>query len=94
MLFRSAAVVDPYTAAFQSNRDIVQRPFLPPTEIQTVMLTRKGIPRSRLLHEFIAEIKKALSEFDVRRQEYPEITERKPPARKVTNWKTKLKKNP
>lgn len=57
-----AAVVDPYSAAFQLPDSLVQRPFQPPCEIAAVMITRKGVPRSRLLHAFIAELKSAMTE--------------------------------
>lgn len=59
------AVIDPYTAAFHGSPNMVERPFLPPIEIMAVMITRKGVPRSRLLHAFISEMRRALSEFDV-----------------------------
>ncbi|NSY19663.1 LysR family transcriptional regulator [Neorhizobium sp. AL 9.2.2] len=54
-----AAVVDPYSAAYQSSEGLVQLPFQPPREVAAVLITRKGIPRSRLLHGFIAELKRA-----------------------------------
>ncbi len=56
-----AAVVDAYSAAYQSPMGLVQLPFQPPCEIPAVLITRKGIPRSRLLHGFIAELKRAVS---------------------------------
>ncbi|MCX8998366.1 LysR family transcriptional regulator [Rhizobiaceae bacterium BDR2-2] len=59
-----AAVVDPYTAAFQNGSAVIERSFLPPIEVTVAMLTRKGVPRSRLLHAFISEMKKALVDFD------------------------------
>jgi len=59
-----AAVIDPYSAAFHSSPDMVQRPFQPPSEVSAVMITRKGVPRSRLLHAFIAELKLAIIAFD------------------------------
>ena len=37
----------------------MQLPFQPPREVAAVLITRKGIPRSRLLHGFIAELKRA-----------------------------------
>ncbi|KPF46050.1 LysR family transcriptional regulator [Rhizobium sp. G187] len=58
-----SAVIDPYTAAFHKTPDIVERSFLPPIEVPAVLITRKGVPRSRLLHAFISEMKRALSEF-------------------------------
>ncbi|TDK32321.1 LysR family transcriptional regulator [Rhizobium deserti] len=57
-----AAVVDPYSAMQQFSHGLVQRPFQPPCEVAAVMITRKGVPRSRLLHGFIAEMKRAISE--------------------------------
>ncbi len=60
-----AAVIDPYSAAFQRKTHMVARPFQPPSEICAVMLTRKGVPRSRLLHAFISDLKQAVSSFNV-----------------------------
>ncbi|MDE1157069.1 MAG: LysR family transcriptional regulator [Neorhizobium sp.] len=57
-----AAVVDPYSAAYQANDGLVQLPFQPPCEITAVLITRKGVPRSRLLHGFIAELKRAVAD--------------------------------
>ncbi|MGA1832589.1 LysR family transcriptional regulator [Rhizobium wenxiniae] len=57
-----AAIVDPYSAAYQPSEGLVQLPFQPPCEIPAVMITRKGIPRSRLLHGFIAELKRAVGD--------------------------------
>ncbi|MBP1851995.1 LysR family transcriptional regulator [Rhizobium halophytocola] len=57
------AVIDPFTAAFQGAPGMTVRSFLPPIEIAAVMITRKGVPRSRLLHAFISEMKTALSDF-------------------------------
>lgn len=57
-----AAVVDPYSAAYQLNDRLVQLPFQPPCEITAVLITRKGVPRSRLLHGFIAELKRAIAD--------------------------------
>ncbi|SFB63758.1 DNA-binding transcriptional regulator, LysR family [Rhizobium sp. NFR07] len=54
-----AAVVDPYSAAYQPSEGLVQLPFQPPCEIAAVLITRKGVPRSRLLHGFITELKRA-----------------------------------
>jgi DNA-binding transcriptional LysR family regulator len=54
-----AAVVDPYSAAHQPSEGLVQLPFQPPCEIAAVLITRKGVPRSRLLHGFMAELKRA-----------------------------------
>jgi DNA-binding transcriptional LysR family regulator len=58
------AVIDPYTAAFNRSIGIVERSFLPPIEVVAVLITRKGIPRSRLQHAFISEMRKALSDFE------------------------------
>jgi DNA-binding transcriptional LysR family regulator len=63
-----AAVIDPYSAAFHISPDMVQRVFQPPSEVAAVMITRKGVPRSRLLHAFIAELKLAMTAFDSRPQ--------------------------
>jgi DNA-binding transcriptional LysR family regulator len=60
-----AAVVDPYSAMQQFSHGLVQRPFQPPCEVAAVMITRKGVPRSRLLHGFIAEMKRAISEASI-----------------------------
>ncbi|WP_174803379.1 LysR family transcriptional regulator [Martelella limonii] len=60
-----AAVIDPFSAAFHAKPDIAVRAFLPPIEITAVMITRKGVPRSRLLHAFISEMKQALADFQV-----------------------------
>lgn len=57
------AVVDPYSAAHQLSSSLVQRPFQPPCEVSAVLITRKGVPRSRLLHGFIAELKRTIAEF-------------------------------
>ncbi|MDP9837102.1 DNA-binding transcriptional LysR family regulator [Neorhizobium huautlense] len=57
------AVVDPYSAAHQLSTSLVQRPFQPPCEVSAVLITRKGVPRSRLLHGFIAELKRTITEF-------------------------------
>jgi DNA-binding transcriptional LysR family regulator len=57
-----AAVVDPYSAAYQMNDGLVQLPFQPPCEITAALITRKGVPRSRLLHGFIAELKRAVAD--------------------------------
>ncbi len=37
-----AAVVDPYSAAYQLNDGLVQLPFQPPCEITAVLITRKA----------------------------------------------------
>lgn len=58
-----AAVIDPFTAAFNGALAVVERSFLPPIEIAAVLITRKGVPRSRLQHAFISEMRKALSDF-------------------------------
>lgn len=52
------AVVDPYTAEFHHSPELVQRPFSPPCEISVVLLLRKGVPRSRLVHSFIEELRR------------------------------------
>ncbi|WP_203330472.1 LysR family transcriptional regulator [Rhodovastum atsumiense] len=53
------AIVDPYSARFHASASVIERPFLPPSEITAVMLTRRGVPRSRLLHSFIAALRAA-----------------------------------
>ena len=57
------AVIDPFTAAFNGALAFVERSFLPPIEIAAVLITRKGVPRSRLQHAFISEMRRALSDF-------------------------------
>lgn len=57
------AVIDPFTAAFNRSIGIVERSFLPPIEVPAVLITRKGVPRSRLQHAFISEMRRALSDF-------------------------------
>jgi DNA-binding transcriptional LysR family regulator len=57
------AIIDPYTAAFNAGLGMVECDFLPPIEVPAVMITRKGIPRSRLQHAFISEMRKALTDF-------------------------------
>ncbi len=52
------AVVDPYTAECHPSPQLVQRPFTPPCEISVVLLLRKGVPRSRLVHSFIEELRR------------------------------------
>lgn len=52
------AVVDPFTAEFHASGDLVQRTFNPPCEISVVLLLRKGVPRSRLVHSFIEELRR------------------------------------
>ncbi len=52
------AVVDPYTAEFHARPDLVTLPFNPPCEITVVLLLRKGVPRSRLVHSFIEELRR------------------------------------
>ncbi|MGE6742428.1 LysR family transcriptional regulator [Allorhizobium pseudoryzae] len=58
-----SAVIDPYTAAFNAGLGVIERGFLPPIEVAAVLITRKGIPRSRLQHAFISEMRKALTDF-------------------------------
>lgn len=60
-----SAVIDPYTAAFNAGLGLVECDFLPPIELAAVLITRKGIPRSRLQHAFISEMRKALTDFAV-----------------------------
>lgn len=55
------AVVDPYSAAYGRADSLVQLAFQPPCEISAVMITRKGVPRSSLLHGFITELKSAIA---------------------------------
>ncbi|NTG64747.1 LysR family transcriptional regulator [Agrobacterium rhizogenes] len=60
------AIIDPYSAAFQQNGQVgnmVLRPFQPPSAVTVVMFTRKGVPRSRLLHAFITDLKQAVVDF-------------------------------
>ena len=56
------AVIDPYSAAFQLSENLVELPFQPPCEITAALITRKGVPRSRLLHGFIADLKHVMAE--------------------------------
>lgn len=61
MLARSGlgiAVVDPFTASLHAGSGLVRRPFTPPCEISAVLILRKGVPRSRLVHSFIEELRK------------------------------------
>ncbi|MDQ1194476.1 MULTISPECIES: LysR family transcriptional regulator [Agrobacterium] len=60
-----SAVIDPYTAAFNAGLGLVECDFLPPIELAAVLITRKGVPRSRLQHAFISEMRKALTDFAV-----------------------------
>lgn len=53
-----SAVVDPYTASFHASTDLVQLPFAPPCEISVALLLRKGVPHSRLVTGFIAELRR------------------------------------
>ncbi|WP_232830594.1 LysR family transcriptional regulator [Oceanicella sp. SM1341] len=57
-----AAVVDPFTARFHGAPGMVVRPFMPPSEVAAVLILRRGVPRSRLLHSFIAELKAVFQE--------------------------------
>ncbi|MGR6432983.1 LysR family transcriptional regulator [Rhizobium sp. PAMB 3174] len=56
------AVVDPYSAVTRDADKIALLPFQPPVEISACLITRKGVPRSRLLHAFIADLKRTMSE--------------------------------
>jgi DNA-binding transcriptional LysR family regulator len=57
------AIVDPYSARFHATAAVVERAFQPPTELPAVMITRRGVPRSRLLHSYIAALKAACSGY-------------------------------
>jgi DNA-binding transcriptional LysR family regulator len=46
------AVVDPFTASFLPNMDLVARPFDPAIAIPSCLLTRKGRPLNRVAAEF------------------------------------------
>lgn len=52
------AVVDPYTAELHRNSGLVQRPFHPPCEISVAVMLRKGVPRTRLVHSFVEELRR------------------------------------
>lgn len=52
------AIVDPYTAQFHGGQGLVQKPFNPPCEISVALLLRKGVPRSRLVHSFVEELRR------------------------------------
>lgn len=51
------AVVDPWSASVYPMPGLVRRPFLPALEVQAVVLTRRGVPHSDLLHSFVAELR-------------------------------------
>ncbi len=52
------AVVDPYTAELHRDSGLVQRPFSPPCEISAAVIQRKGVPRTRLVHSFVEELRR------------------------------------
>lgn len=56
------AIVDPFTAHFSAHPNISIRPFVPACPIRVTLLTRRGVPRSQLLHAFVAAIKPLFSE--------------------------------
>jgi DNA-binding transcriptional LysR family regulator len=52
------AVVDPFTATLHAASELVKLPFNPPCAITAILILRKGVPRSRLVHSFIEELRK------------------------------------
>ncbi len=56
------SVVDPYSALFASNLNIVTRPFLPQTQISAVAAIRRGTPLPRIAVDFIDLVKQDLSD--------------------------------
>ncbi|MCJ8141225.1 LysR family transcriptional regulator [Falsirhodobacter halotolerans] len=55
-------VVDPYSAHIRDG-GLIERPFLPSCEVRAVLLTRRGVPHTGLMHRFIALLRTCLSEL-------------------------------
>ncbi|PIL20086.1 hypothetical protein P775_11440 [Puniceibacterium antarcticum] len=53
-------VVDPYSAEPYLCRGLVTRPFSPACEVRALILTRKGVPHSGLLLNFVEELRRQL----------------------------------
>lgn len=56
-------VVDPWSALAYPLPGLVQRPFVPACEVRAVMLTRKGVPHSGLVHSFQSELREVALEM-------------------------------
>lgn len=59
-----AAVVDPYSALFASNLNIVTRPFVPETKIVASVAVRRGANMPRIAIDFIEQVKRELARKD------------------------------
>lgn len=60
----AVAIVDPFTAAIRAPTQIV-RPFTPACTIPVALLFRRGVPRSRLVQAYIANVRAALKAFGI-----------------------------
>lgn len=56
------AIVDPFTAHFHASPRIAIRPFVPACPIRVSLLTRRGVPRSQLVHAFVASLRPQFSQ--------------------------------
>ncbi|SNR68789.1 LysR family transcriptional regulator [Puniceibacterium sediminis] len=57
-------VVDPFSAEPYLGRGLVARPFSPACEVRALILTRKGVPHSGLLLNFMEELRRQLAASD------------------------------
>ena len=58
----SIAIVDPFTA-FTLPKGQVMRPFRPDCTVPVGLLFRRGVPRSRLVNAYVANVRAALQKF-------------------------------
>ncbi|SES37124.1 DNA-binding transcriptional regulator, LysR family [Tranquillimonas rosea] len=58
-------VVDPFSAASNRVPGLLEKPFLPACEVRAVMLTRRGVPHSGLLHSFMSDLRAVFAESDL-----------------------------
>lgn len=56
------AIVDPLTAYAHAGPDTTIRSFVPACAVRVTLLTRRGVPRSRLAHAFVAALRPLFSE--------------------------------
>lgn len=57
-----ASIVDPYSALFAGNQEIVTRPFVPETKVLASAAVRVGATLPRIAVDFIDQVKQELSE--------------------------------
>ncbi|WP_210270048.1 LysR family transcriptional regulator [Aureimonas mangrovi] len=59
----AATIVDPFTATLRAPSQIV-RPFAPACPVPVAILSRRGVPRSRLVQAYVTQLRSVLKAFE------------------------------